>query len=145
MAITTSPGQVVPDFAPNALHPHVDSVTLTDNTFNSVAVIALGDSFFLRLDMAVDGRFNVIWPRPWNATVFLQRIDAPGQVTLGPTAFTWNPGVTILNLGPFPTGRAAGQVPEGIWRIVVDLDPQARDVAAVVGAFIDGPVVEVIA
>jgi hypothetical protein len=122
----------------------VDSVTLTDAGFNSTAVIPAGTAFFLRLDMAVEGPLAVLWPAAWNATVFLHRIDAAGQVTLGPTAFTWAfAAPTIVPLGPFATGAAAGAVPSGLWRVAIDLDPADAATATVVSAFIDGPVIEV--
>jgi len=144
MATTTSPGQVTPDLGPTILHPHVDAVTLTDAGFNSTAVIPAGNSFFLRIDLRVDGPLNVLWPASWNATVFLQQINAVGSRTLGPVPFTWATTTNFINLGPFTTGPAAGAVPTGLWRIAIDLDPTVAPVAAIVSAFIDGPVIEVI-
>jgi hypothetical protein len=142
MATTTSPGQVTPDLGPNVLHPHVDSVTLTDSAFNSTAVIPAGASFFLRVDMGVNGPLAVLWPGAWNAKIFLHRIDAAGVVALPVIGFAW-PGVavTTVPLGPFVAGGAA--IPAGIYHIAIDLDPAAPAVAAVVSAFIDGPTVEI--
>ncbi len=155
MATTTSPGQVTPDLGPTILHPHVDSVTLTDNAFNSTAVIPSGAQFFLRVDMGLDGPLAGIWPKTWVATIFMQQIDvaAAPVVTLNSPAFTWPVASGVVTLGPFvagPTVPAPQQpIPSGLYRIAIDLDPdenqcQPASLSATFGGFIDGPVVEVI-